>query len=620
MRTIVLAPLEADGLETGLALGLPAMMEAAMESAESWEVQTGEEGAAWRLELQVSGKGPWKISARVEPTAAAGAGGPGRSLRIRSRRLTFGDGEGLATAVENIAAELTARWVESDPATFGNARTTPLAQALTNAPSAARAYYEAIARARAGQPATARELLAKAIADDPGFILAASEAAYHDLLVGDAAVGRKVVEAAIAGEQTVRSPLAQTLARAMEHLLLGQAARAYQQGEYLRMRAPHSAWARRLRGLSLAEMGRPVESLEDWVAVAASEPGDARGWLGLGRTAMAAGRMQHASDALARASAGWPDRLDLYVLQAEALARLGETTAARETVERMDSQMQERAIAPSSDRTNPSLMLGCLHLMEGHYPAALKRFMDSLESLTAAGAGSETTRTLHETIIGMRRDMISSNDPLTRERQMEDALAAVDRLEASLPPGSWERRPWERILHEGLIKVRHGETIEGWRLIERLREFDDQEEYSGYEEAYLTAVVMRKEGDMPGAAENFERAAALGKRVEDLLDLGQARGRSRRLPEALESYRGIEKKLERYDATGEESDILVLTRPRLAALLPLYHYARGRLGFQMGDAAESRRHFSRMLKYFQRPDEQFMPLVREAYDRGAVPE
>jgi len=403
-------------------------------------------------------------------------------------------------------------------------------------------------------------------------------------------------------------------------LLEGDAEAALKAADRFKAAAPQIPWARVTRAMTLSRLGRHAEALADWTAAAQAQPDDPRTsmWLGLAR--MATGDMKGSEEAFGRARAGWPDLLRAYTLQAEAHARLRDTAAARLILTEMKSHMDVRGIVPSSDDLNPALMLGSVELLEGNFTGGLKLFEEAAGVLEKAGVTGPPTYTVLTTIVEMRRDLVVSTDPLIRARQLDETNQALDRYEAALVPED-RAVPLELMRLKGLVGLKENKTVDAWRIIDEIKSHAGTPGYLEYYEAYLSAATLLKEGDIPGSAAQFERAAISRDRIVDLIDAAQTQAHLRRFQEARKTFDRIEGKLSRYDsAVGSDAAELVLAEPHLAALVPFYHYGRARLAFETGDATESRKHFNRMLKYLQHPDESLKLMVREAYDRGATPE
>jgi tetratricopeptide (TPR) repeat protein len=286
----------------------------------------------------------------------------------------------------------------------------------------------------------------------------------------------------------------------------------------------------------------------------------------------------------------------------------------------MKRQMESRQAVPTTGPEVPDLLLGSLQLMEGRFNKALEIFQPALEALIKAGAPPAALRTLQETIVEMKRDLVMSRDALTRDRQLEDADAALERLESSVPAAERNDRPGPLLRLRGLLQVKRNQTADAWRTVERIRAHAERPGYTEYEDAYLSGAIMLKEGDYDGAVAQFQRAAQARGRMVDIVSLAQLQTRMKRYDDARANFEIVEQRLARYEPHGDGRGELIVADPHLALLVPIYHFTRGQQGFLTGDAADSRRHYGRMLRYFQSPEEQFEPMVREAQDRGASPE
>jgi tetratricopeptide (TPR) repeat protein len=611
---VVRLEVDAPSLDPALSGALPVLMEAALESTHAVEVLPpardggrAPAGAGWVLRLSVSGKGPWKLTPRASPTGDDPR--TARAPRLSGSRVAFSGAADLPRAVDAVAADLHARWrsggwvpAETVPA--------PLARALSASARAVDRYVEAMQALRSADGARAERLLEEALKEDPRFGLAASHRAWMERSRGAKMSSCDTAEDAAAGTQRV--------CKAVALLASGEPARALQAAERLRLEAPHVAWGNVLAGLSLAVEGRSRDALEGWRLVSSQEPDDPRARLWLGMAAMAAGEFGEAAGALAAARAGWPELWRAYTLEAECHARLRDTQAAIAVAAAMKREMESRGAVASTGAEAADLVLGSLQLMEGHFNKALEIFQPGLEALLRAGAPAAATRTLHETIVEMKRDLVTSRDALTRDRQLQDVEAALSRLESSLAAS--DDRPWSLLRLRGLIEVKRNQTAEAWRTVERIREHAGRPGYTDYEDAYLSGAIMLKEGDYEGALTQFLRAAQVRGRLVDLVSLAQLQTRMKRYDDARANFDLIEQRLARYEPNGDGRGELTVTDPHLALLVPIYHFTRAQQGFLTGNPTESRKHYGRMLRYFQSPEEQFEPMVREARDRGATPE
>jgi len=617
-RMLEIAPLKGDQLDPTMSKLVPGLLSAALESGGAHQVLGGAPSdAGWQIEISVSGRGPWKLSARATPQAPET-----EAPRITSGRFTFADREELTVAVDALAADLDASWRELGLTGTGDGKPVPLRQALSASTTAVDAYLEAMAALSAGDPSGAVTLLDQALAADPSFDLAAVERACFDIARGDLAAARSTLVGAAGGQ--VGSPQVQEQTSGMTELLKGDVGRALEIADAAIRRGPHQLWPLRLRGLGLAMSGRSIEALWEWSRLTSAAPKDPRYRMWLATSHMAHGDQQGAARAYGEARSLWPGLLMAYTMQAEVQVRQRDTAGARQTLLDMKRFMSSGGIEPTSDALNPDLMLGSVDLAEGRVAMALKQFESANDTVEKSSTQATPIGTIRLCIAELRRDLIGSRDPLAKARQVEDALEAVDRYEETFAEEDRRLRPWIFLRLRGLIKVREGLTVDAWRIIEQIRSHSGDAGYSEYYDAYLTAVTMLKEGDDLGSTAQFERAAGARGTIVELLDAAQMQASLQRHDEAMRNYKIIERRLERYDpwmrATDPQNNELVIATPHSAALLPVYHYARAQWAYETGDAEESRSHFNKLLKYLQNPDDQFLPYVKEAYGRGAKPE
>jgi len=625
-RTIALSSVDTGRLTPDLAAVLPGLLTAALESGGIYRVVqpdgTGAEAhatpVAWRLELTVSGKGPWRLAARATRVGEGGAAG-----RVRTKKHPFASRADLVPAIDTVAAALEAGMTAADPAPEGGGGTVPLHQELSASDEAVDAYLGALTAFRSGDVPRGIGLLDEALSRDPGFTLAEAERLWARSCV-DASFPSPRLQPAGGGARAAQAAThsrTSEVRRALDDLAAGDPARAMQPGEMLRRRSPQAKWGRVVRGLSLAALGRLSESVEDWEAVAAADAGDPRATMWLAAARMANGDYAQAAEGFAQARTVWPDPLRLYTLEAESRARARDTDGARRVIEAMRAFMTDRGIASTADDLNPDLMLGSVELLEGHYEAALRIFKEALDTLEAAGAPTSATDTLHQTVIELQRDSVLSSDPLKRQREFDDTRAALERWEKSLPAGERAEHPTRFLRLQGMIEVKEGNTVAAWKTIAAIRSMSESEGYSEFDEAYLTGATMLKEGDEKGCVEAMERAAKARGRIVDLIDLGRMQHRARMMDEARTTFDKAEEGLARYaPAVGGARESLVLTDPHLAAMVPVFYYARAALAYQTGLARESRRYFNMLLKYYRTPDDRVKVMAQEALDRGAKPE
>ena len=625
-RTIALRPIEGSGPGPELVALLPGLVEASLESGEGYEVGPITPATGWVLGLKVSGRGPWALSAR----ASAEVGVVGHD-RISIKKIPFADREGLVLAVDTLAAQLHAAWkTESTSGRQGAGEPVPLARALSSSPKAVDAYLRAIAALRSTDATEAAGLLDQALAVDPSFVMAAAQRARLELASGDFDRARDIAERAHPKTGTQHPALAADVIEAVRLVARDDAAGALSKADAMITGAPHLVWGRVLRALALGLAGRGKEAVNEWNLVVAAEPDDVAHRVWLGRALMATGDFKAAAEALGRARVAWPSNLILYTLQAESYARIREIEAARGVVIAMKDYMLRHDLTASGDALNPFLMLGSVELLEGRFTAGLASFEEALDIKSKSGGMFGPSATLHETIVEMRRDLVTSYDELTRRRQLDDIQKALQKFKDSLPPEESMRRETEFLRLEGLITLKRGDTVGAWKTVEEIRTRAGQPGYTAYDEAYLSAATTMKEDDPPGALSHFERAAQARGIFVDLMDLGQAQLGQLKYEDARANLEAIEKGLSIYApswrsraatiAAVEKHDDLILADPHLAAMMPIYQYLRARLAFETGKGDESRRYFNRMLKYLRNPDEQFMSIVKEALGRGAKPE
>lgn len=600
---VTIEPVSARHLPEDLARDIPILLAAALESGEGYRTipsAAGTEGAAstLRIQLQVSGKGPWRLAGR-------GTG----SARLSTGKYTFEDRRDLIQAVDELAAALHAG-IPDERRPAGTPL--PLSRALSASTEAIEAWLAGRRALASGDGDEAVRRFSESTVLDPGFALAAADAIHLSLTAGAARAGLKLREGASG------SPLALEVVGALETLLDGDADEALVRAESILARLPGLAWGNRLKGLALAGSGRHGEALPVWRALAAADPANPvpRAWIG--RCLMAEGDFTGASESFEAARGGWPGLLDAWTLQAEAQARMGEPERSREILTRMRDLMRERGIAPESDARNPDLMLGSVELLLGHFDAAVDRFESAVEA--APGVAG----TVHRILVESQIDQATSRDPITRDRQLVTARSTLERYEHSLSEEERKRRACELTRLRGLIVLKEGNTIEAWRIIEELRALGGDAEDEVYHEAYLAGATMLREGDDVGAVVELRRAAESRNDTRTLIDYARVMGRLRDYDTIRPVLETVGERLARYappmgtDLDG--SDEMILTTPSLAVVVPVYHYERARLAFETGDAAASRRHFSRMLKYYQTADARVSGMINEAMGRGATPE
>lgn len=619
-RVIAMPPgtLQAGGLDPGLRDLVPGLLAAALESGAGYAVSTVSTGAEWQLTLSVSGKGPWRLSAQLQPLAEEN-----KSRKLITKKHFFGGREELSHAMDDLATELD-RWIRSGG--VGEAAPSsgpiPLARALSASTPAVDAYVKALLALHGEAGSSDHGTFDQALKDDPSFCQAAVEGAYLQATLGSTAAALDMLEKSRVGGPC-RTQLAEQVSLGLHMLLSGDATGALETASALMDSAPQLRWGRLIHGLALGASGRAREGLDDWRAVTDRDPEDPRGQMWLGLALMSAGEFKTASEAFGRARARLPELLLAYTLQAEAQVRMRETSLARQTLTEMKSYMSSHSIIPDDDKRNPDLMLGAVDLLEGHNIAGLRTFVSALDALEKAGAPPQATDTLHNSVIAMKRDLIVSEDPMTRDRQTEDALRAIDRYQSSQTAEHWLSRPWEIMMLKGLISVRGDDTIDAWKTVDEIKSHAGEPGYSEYFEAYLSGVIMFKEGDA-ASTQQFERAAKTRGRIANLIELAQVQGINGQRAESHETYEEIARRLARYEPSLDQPPgpfaALIIDDPHLAAMIPIYHFTWAKLAYEMGNGTESRKHFNMMLKYLQNPDRELVPLTKEAYGRGAQPE
>ena len=614
--------LDAGTLEPSLRDLLPELVAAALESGGGHDVVADRSSAAWELKLTVTGRGPWRLSARLEGLAQAG-----RSERFSTRKQQFSDRDGLTGAVDELAAE-----IHQKMSPEGKGAPIALARSLSASVKAVDSYVSAVSAMRtirsmrAGDASSASSQLDTALAADPSFCEAAVERAFFDLTSGrrtDAMAALSMLQAAHATAPCRTARAAESL-RGFELVAGGDTGAALELAGRMLQERPLGAQGRRIHGMALGMSGRLADSGEDWKALALAGQEDPRIQMWLGSALMAAGDFNGAAAALGRVTAVWPDLLRAWMLRAESQVRGGETAAARQTLDGMKAFMTSRKLGTDTDERNPELMLGSVDLLEGHTVAGLKRFEGALDALEKAGMQADVLDTLHNAIIEMRRDLIISGDPVVRRRQIEDAREAIDRYQSSQTPEHRLAMPWELARLRGLVSVRQGNTADAWKSVDDIKSRAGEPGYSEYYEAYLSAVILFKEGDEEGSTAQFGRAAKARDRIVNLIDLAQMQGNIRKYDESHATFEEIARRLERYDPMAKPDvkppEELILLDPHLAAMIPIYHYTWARLAYETDKPAESRLHFDHMLKYLRDPDDDLVPLVKEAYGRGASPQ
>ena len=613
VTVLAIGTVDAGTLDAPMRDLIPILMKAALESNDGYDVSPSRQGASQELDLSVAGRGPWRLSARLE-----GMGEAGRGERYSSKKHAFTDRESLTFAVDALASEINMRLRPG-----GENAPLPVAQALSGSTKAVDAYAGAVKALRSGDASAAGVGLDAALASDRSFCLAAAERMLLDLTAEEAGSARRTGQAA-RGSGACRSPRAEAAMHAFELLAGGDAAGALGVSETMLARNAASPLARTIHGMALVATGRAGESRDDWKQVTMLDPDDPRGQWWLGASLMASGDFPGAAEAFGRVNKAWPKQLKAWTLRAEAQARMREPGQARETLAGMKAFMTSQHVPIDADERNPDLMLGSVDLLEGHTVAALKRFEASLDSLEKEGAPPEVVDTLHNAVIEMRRDLIISKDPVVRRRQIDDTLEAIDRYQSSQTPEHRLANPWELARLRGLISIRQGSTVDAWKIVDEIKSHAGEPGYSEYYEAYLSAAILLKEGDETGSAAQFERAAKARDRIVDWIDVAQMQGNIRKYDASEATFTEIARRLERYDLSAADETLhpqeLILVDPHLAAMVPIYHYTWARLAFETNKPAESRRQFNHMLKYLKDPDEELVPLVKEAYGRGATPE
>lgn len=611
--TVGWGTIAANSVPEPLRKSLDALLAASFESTATIRVVRDPAAADLALAFQVKGKGPWQISAQGTAKAVEGS----KPRKISARRVSFADRGSLAPAVDTLVSELYAHWMAD--ATVAPA---PLAAALSPSAEAVDSYLKALDALRSGDVPSARAALDAALGRDPGFALAAAESAYLSIAEGNQPDAPAVLRA-VGRSRVPTSPLA-TKAWAgisaqldVEFLMSGR-------GSGVTAGSGTTKWDAVLSGLSSLMREETITGAAvAWARAVESDPSDPRSLHFQGIALMAIGDFKQATDSFAKAIAMWPSSLGSRVLKAECHARIRQTAQAKETLEAMKSWMSGAGMMPAGDTTNPDLMLGSVELLEGHYEAALGVFETALEALIAQGADIAATGTLYRTVAQMKRDVLPSADPLERDRQMENARAALARYEEALPQEERRARSNEILMLRGLVSARAGDTVEAWRTFEQMTDEPVMDGAPGFTKEWLAGSIMLKEGDVPGAVGKFEHIASMEGRMEDWIVLGQLQVQTREYENAVASLQRAEQGLVTYRMSWppalEGSDLL-LTDPYRAAMTPTYHYHRAHLAYLMGDANLSRSHFNKMLGYYKQADRRVHGMVLEATGRGARPE
>ncbi len=604
-QVISLAPLEQARLPADLAAALPDLMEAALESDLRWEmIQAG--SAPTSLTLDVSGSGPWKLSARTEKRSP-----PGRSAKASSG-IEFSGMADLMQAVAELAGALDARLRDAQPGAI-----TPLTRSLSDSTQAVSHYASGRQAIRSGKVPDGVALLERALEEDPAFTMAAAEIVLTTWVAGDKEAVRAAAQR-LAAPRDGDSRMGAAVRIALSGLGRADAASIAAPARAMAEANPDLLWGRVLLAISQSLSGARSEALASWSAAATGDPADPRLMMGAGLAAMAAGELGRASEGFAAVRSMWPECLRAWTLQAEAQARQRDVPAARATVVAMKSWMAERGVTPTSDETHPDLMLGSLDLMEGHFRNGLKHLETLLAGLNQGEASSVPTATPLRAIVEMRRDLITSSDPVKRAVQVEDARRVVESFRTSLGPGA-QQAPFltELLRLEGLLQVKEGETVEAWKTVERIKTAQTEAMPTMYDAAYLSAMIMIKEGDAISALPMFQVAASQRGRLEDQMDLGRTQLRARRFPEARKTLDAIEARITSWD--GLDASGLILPQPVVAMMIPIFYYTRASLAYDEGKTDESRRYFGMMLRYLREPDRELYVLAREARERGATP-
>jgi len=608
--TVGWGPIAAPALPGDLSRSLQGLLAASLESTGTIRAVPDPAAADLSLVIEVKGRGPWSLRAQGVVRAAPG----GKPRKVSARKVTFADRAGLATAVDALAADLCARWLGE-----GGTGPAPLSAALSASDEAVDSYLAALEALHGTDVPAARSGLDDALARDPGFALAAVESAYLSIAEGNHAAALAALRAA----GRVRGPGSPLAAKAwggmstlldVEYVMSGRGLVLVPGGP-----TKWDAVLAGLAGLARAEGSGFAGALR---RAAEFDPGDPRTQHFLGIALMKDGEFSQAAEAFGRAVDAWPSSAGSRVLKAESHARARQTDAARETLEAMKAWMADNGMKPAGDASNPSLMLGSVELLEGHYDAALDLFETALEAQLAEVAPMAATATLYRTVAQMRRDVIVSPDPLERDRQMEKARAALARYEEALSPEQRRERANELLMLRGLIDARAGDTVEAWKIVERMTGEEGEDE-PVFEKEWLAGSIMLKEGDISGAVEKFAKVSALQGHVEDWIVLGQLQIQTRQYDEAAASLANAGQWLQTWRAPWPpalDAGDLVLTDPYRAAMVPTYYYHRARLAYLTGDPETSRRHFNMMLGYYKQADSRVHGMVSEAWGRGATPE
>ncbi|MFQ5700388.1 MAG: tetratricopeptide repeat protein, partial [Acidobacteriota bacterium] len=610
-RPLVLQ-IDAGSLEPGLASSLRFLLEIESESGGVYTVVDAAAPGPAGLRVVVAGKGPWRLLAR----GARKEGGTEKGFS--TRKFRFSDRKRMIRAVDDLMAALQPELGDGSRELF-----VPVARTLSKSTRAVDAYLGAVEAIDSGDVPAGRGLLQQALESDPRFALAGAELGFLQITAGDQDAARRVLQSVLEAGRPTPSTLAGTAWKGLNLVANDRLSLAEKySGELRRRGGLIGRWGTIVHGLTLMRRGQARQAREDWTEASRAAPRDprVRMWLGVAR--MAAGDFDEAMDSFEKARAAWPDLLPAFTMLAECHVRLAELPEARTVLDAMKSIIQEEGIAPRSDPLNPDLMLGSLDLLEGHYRAGLERFKKTLDGLTAGGAHPAVTETLHRTIVEMERDGVSSQDTLELDRQLEVARQALASYEQAFTGDEAARRRAIFLRLKGLIEVKSGDTVGAWRVVEEIASLRDEIASSLYDETYLRAATMLKEGDLDGTIEAFERLADYDGRTVDMIDLARWQTRAHRFAQSRRTFLAVSERLARYAGSWPAADEaqMILTDPHLAALVPVFHYEWARLAYLTGNSAESRREFNRLLTYYRDPDQRLSGMVREARERGAHPE
>jgi eukaryotic-like serine/threonine-protein kinase len=472
--------------------------------------------------------------------------------------------------------------------------------ALPSNPEAARLYTEGISRLRQFDPVGARDLLARAVAAEPGNALAHSGLATAWVVLGYDGKAREEAKAAL--------DLAGSLPREERLLIEGRyretiqdwnrAVEAYWQlwslfpdnlDHGLRFAAAQTAAGRAEEALATADALRTLpEPFRDDPRIDLAE-------------AMAAGarsNFERQRTAAARASAkgaalGTPLMVaQARLLECRSLRNLGRAEAALAACEegrRLHAEMGDRAGVAEALTHAANVRYD-----QGDLPAALRLYEEALGTYRELGNRGAEAGVLNNIAV-----VLKNQGNLERARELYQEVLAVTREIGSRAGEAYALNNLAGVL------LRRGELDEAGRLFEQsLAIRREQQDRSG--EAYALdnlGVALRRQGDLAGARRRHEEALAIRREigqkigeVTSLNNLGQALFDQGELAAARRSFAtslalgrqtgnrsGIAQALFGLGEVLAREGLLVEARKRHEEALNL----RTRLG-EKGSAAESR--------------------------------